>query len=163
MKLRFAAMEDWLDILRQQLRVHGTVRQWKVVFSSGQRMATRTINKQRVIQENINQARDMYRWHRERYATLVSFLSDEEREQYVFAEWEDLFEELADEDCRPLNNSLLIAINAAEVQHVKALVAARKDGSATSQNRYRIPWIWYKVAEGTELELNDGTLAIYNV
>ncbi|VDC03136.1 unnamed protein product [Peniophora sp. CBMAI 1063] len=112
MKLRFAAMEDWLDILRQQLRVRGTVRQWKVVFSSGQRMATRTINKQRVIQENIDQARNMYRWHRERYATLVSFLSDEEREQYVFAEWEDLFEELADEDCRPLNNSLLIAINA---------------------------------------------------
>ncbi|VDB90182.1 unnamed protein product [Peniophora sp. CBMAI 1063] len=155
LRLRYAAMEDWLDVLRQQLRVRGTVRQWKVSFTTGQRMATRTINKQRVIQENVDQARDMYRWHRERYAKLASFLTDDERKEFVPALWEDLFEPLADEDCRPLNNSLLIAIESAEVQYVKKLIASRRDGVATGQSGYTIPWIWYKVSEGTEMELND--------
>ncbi|VDB94606.1 unnamed protein product [Peniophora sp. CBMAI 1063] len=160
LKLRFSGMEDWLDILRQQLRVRGTVKQWKIEFSTGQRMATRTINKQRVIQENIEMARDMYRVHRERYKTLVSFLTEEELALYVADDWEDLFQELRDNDCRPLSNSLLLAIDAEEVRRVRQFIAARKDGVASGQSSYRIPWIWYKVAEGTELELNDGSSAL---
>ncbi|KZV70919.1 hypothetical protein PENSPDRAFT_578685 [Peniophora sp. CONT] len=154
-KLRLAGMEDWLDALRQQLRVRGTVTQWKISYAQGQRMATRTINKQRVIQENVITAREMYRLHRERYVTLISYLTEEERAAMVSPNWEETFQVLNDEDCRPLNNSLLLAIDAVEIEHVKQLVASRNNGVASGASSYRIPWIWYKVAEGTEIELND--------
>ena len=81
---------------------------------------------------------------------------EEEKAAYVPSKWDEIFEVLKDEDCQPLSGSLLLAMEQAEVQHVKKLVAARRDGKATGQSKYRIPWIWYKVAEGTELELNDG-------
>ncbi|VDC00040.1 unnamed protein product [Peniophora sp. CBMAI 1063] len=153
--IRLAGMEDWLDALRQQLRVRGTVSQWKISYSGGQRMATRTINKQRIIEENIVVAREMYTLHRERFVRLLSYLTDEEREARVPSDWDYNFQELLDSDCRPLNNSLLLAIDAVEVQNAKKLIAARNDGVASGASSYRIPWIWYRVAEGTEMELNE--------
>ncbi|VDB90239.1 unnamed protein product [Peniophora sp. CBMAI 1063] len=155
LRLRYAGMEDWLENLRQQLRVRGTVAQWKISYGTGQRMATRTINKQRTIQENVVMAREMYRLHRERYETLVSFLTDDERAAHVPPKWDDTFRVLHDEECRPLNNSLLLAIDAVEIQHIKDILSERRNGVASGASSYRIPWIWYKVAEGTEVELND--------
>ncbi|VDB94107.1 unnamed protein product [Peniophora sp. CBMAI 1063] len=155
LELRLAGMEDWLDSLRQQLRVRGTVTQWRISYSGGQRMATRTINKQRVIEENIVSAREMYKLHRERFITLLSYLTDEEREARVPPDWADNFRELLDTDCRPLNSSLLLAIDALEVERAKRKVAARNDGVASGASSYRIPWIWYKVGESTEMELNE--------
>ncbi|VDB85039.1 unnamed protein product [Peniophora sp. CBMAI 1063] len=157
LKLRYAGMEDWLNVLRQQLRCRATVDRWKVDYVTGQDMSSRARTKQETIQANVLLARDMYRLHRERYVTLVSFLTEDEQKELVPEKWEITFKILNDNDCRPLNNRLLLAIDDTEIEYIRQIIEQEKNKrkDPSGQSHHRIPWIWFHIAENTELELND--------
>lgn len=163
LKLRWAGMEDWLDVLRQQLQVRGSVARWRVDFVTGQHAATRAIGKQRTIEGNIQTAKAMYRLHRERYVKLVSYLNDDEREEHVPALWEDTFRILEDSDCVALSHRLLLAQDMKEIQHIRRILGIGDGGKVTGESTHRMSWIWFSVAEGddNELELNDGMTTLY--
>ncbi|KZV60542.1 hypothetical protein PENSPDRAFT_593936, partial [Peniophora sp. CONT] len=154
LKLRWAGMGDWLDILRQQLRVRGTVDKWKTDYVRGQNLSTRARDKQEAIQANIDMAKEMYRLHRERYITLLGFLDEKEVSALVPGAWEKTFQVLQDSDCKPLTHRLILNVDDAEIEHIK-LVMGGGGGAVTGQGSHRIPWIWYRINTGSKLELND--------
>ncbi|VDC05902.1 unnamed protein product [Peniophora sp. CBMAI 1063] len=152
LKLRWAGMADWLDVLRQQLRVRGTVDKWKTDHVRGQGLSTRARTKQEAIQANVDTAKQMYRHHRERYATLISFLDEDEQRALVPAKWEETFEVLEDRHCKPLTHRILLKMDDEEIKHIKSVVSGEQP---SGQTHHKIPWIWYRISAGSKLELND--------
>lgn len=158
LRLRWGGMGDNVVMIRQYARIKGTVNEFKKTSIRGQNHATRARDKQNAIEANLETVKECYRTHRARFARLVSFLDEEEREARVPNKWEDRFRVLEDSDCIALGHRLLMRIEDEEIKRIRRIVGLpkAKDGAAAGENSHKVPWIWYTIVEGGEFEMNDG-------
>ncbi|VDB95702.1 unnamed protein product [Peniophora sp. CBMAI 1063] len=143
-QLRWAAMADELDNLRQQLRLKGCLNKFKLAQITGQHNNTRARETQDIVLDNVEKAAKAYRRHREAYLALMGK-----------GAWEDTMKPLRDIDCHGLGDRLLEQIENMTEENIQQFLAGKRGADSSGETRYELPWIWYSESEEFGLQVTD--------
>ncbi|VDB86126.1 unnamed protein product [Peniophora sp. CBMAI 1063] len=145
-KLRWASMADELDNLRHQLRLKGCLNKFKLANVTGQRGNTRARAAQDAVDARVRRAADAYRRHRAAYVSLIGE-----------GDWTSTMRKLEDSDCRGLGDRLLEQMEEMSEYNAQRFLAGRRGADTQGETAYKLPWIWYNMAEESGIQITDGT------